>query len=203
MGRSLLLWVIVGVIGLTAFLRLYPSAFPEASIDFRIRPQEALQRGAQALQQLGAPDLSRGYIAAVDFHWSETAKRYLEKTMGLEAANEVMREIALWHYDCRWVRTGDRHIYEAGIATDGRVIWADIRLLEEATGAKLSERQARIIAEKFLQERLQVDLTQWRFISATQNKLPYRLDYTFVYEHRQKRFPLAQKTRQLFGFGCG
>jgi hypothetical protein len=166
MGRHLLLWVIVGVIGLTAFLRLYPSAFPEASIDFRIRHQEALRQGAQALQRLGAPDLSRGYIAAVDFVWSETAKRYLEKTMGLEAANEVMREIALWQYYCRWVRTGDRHIYEAGIATDGRVIWVNIRLPEEATGAKLSERQARIIAEKFLQERLQVDLTQWRFISA-------------------------------------
>ncbi len=198
MGRLLLLWVIVGVIGLTAFLRLYPSAFPEASIDFRIRHQEALQRGAQALQRLGAPDLSRGYIAAVDFYWNETAKRYLEKTMGLETANEVMREIALWHYYCRWVRTGDRYIYEAGIATDGRVVWVDIYLPEEATGAKLSERQARIIAEKFLQEQLQVDLTQWRFISATQNKLPHRLDYTFVYEHRQKRFPPTQKDAATF-----
>jgi membrane protease YdiL (CAAX protease family) len=198
MGRHLLLWVIVGVIGLTAFLRLYPSAFPEASIDFRIRHQEALRQGAQALQRLGAPDLSRGYIAAVDFVWSETAKRYLEKTMGLEAANEVMREIALWQYYCRWVRTGDRHIYEAGIATDGRVIWVDIRLPEEATGAKLSERQARIIAEKFLQERLQVDLTQWRFISAVQDKLPHRLDYSFVYEHRQKRFPPTQKDAATF-----
>ncbi|MEZ8216930.1 CAAX protease self-immunity [Candidatus Fervidibacteria bacterium JGI MDM2 SSWTFF-3-K9] len=191
--RPLFLWGIVGIIGLTAFLRLYPSAFPEASIDFRIRHHEALKQGAQALQQLGAPDLSRGYIAGVDFHWSETAKRYLEKTMGLEAANEVMREIALWHYYCRWVRTGDRHIYEAAISTDGQVIWVDIRLPEEEPGAKLSERQAQIIAEKFLRERLQLDLTQWRFISATQNKLPHRLDYTFVYEHRQKRFPPTQK----------
>jgi len=134
----------------------------------------------------------------VDFVWSETAKRYLEKTMGLEAANEVMREIALWHYYCRWVRTGDRHIYEAGIATDGRVIWADIRLLEETPGAKLSEQQARAIAERFLREHLHVDLNEWRFISATQNKLPHRLDYTFVYEHRQKRFPLTQKDAATF-----
>ncbi len=62
---------------MSAFLSLYPLTFPEASIDFCIRPCEALEVEVQALKHLGVPNPS-GYLAAVDFSWDETTKRYLE-----------------------------------------------------------------------------------------------------------------------------
>lgn len=80
--KRVLAFCFISAVGLVVFLAFYPLAFPEASINFRIRPSEALERGRQAIQQLGGPDLSKGYISAVDFRWDESVKRYLEKTMG-------------------------------------------------------------------------------------------------------------------------
>lgn len=191
--KRVLAFCFIGAVGVVIFLVFYPLAFPEASINFRIRPSEALERGRQAIQQLGGPDLSKGYISAVDFRWDESVKRYLEKTMGLEKANEVMeREIFLWHYYCVWQRPGDRHLYRAGITPDGRVLGAEIVLPEEVEGAFLPEQEARKVAEVFLRERIKVNLSDWRFVSATHAKRPNRSDYTFTYEHRYKKFPANQ-----------
>lgn len=183
------LWLLGGLAGLVAFFRLYPSAFPEASIDFRIRHTEAIEIGAKALKELGAPDFS-AHISSVDFGVDEKAKRFLEKTMGLEAADEVMRkEVAVWYYHCRWVKPGDRHIYEAFVSPDGRLFGVEISLPEEAPGASLSEKEARQIAERFLVGQLKVPLHEWRFVEAQQFQQPDRRDFLFVYEHRQKQFP--------------
>lgn len=102
------------------------------------------------------------------------------------------REIFLWHHYCVWQRPGDRHFYRAGITPDGRVLWAEIALPEEAEGAFLSEREARKVAEVFLRERVKVNLSDWRLVSATHAKRPNRRDYTFTYEHRHKKFPANQ-----------
>ncbi len=95
MARTLLFWLIAGAVGLTIFLHFYPQAFPEASIDFRINRHQALEMGEKALKQLGVQNFS-GYIRSAQFSWHETAKRFLEKTMGLTQANEIMRrEVAV------------------------------------------------------------------------------------------------------------
>ncbi len=182
-------WLLAGIVGLVVFSRLYPLAFPEASIDFRIHHTEAIEIGAKALKELGAPDFS-AHISSVAFGVDEEAKRFLEKTMGLETADEVMRkEVAVWYYHCRWVKPGDRHIYKAFISPDGRLFGVEISLPEEAPGASLSEKEARQIAERFLVERLKVPLREWRFVEAQQFQRPARRDFLFIYEHRQKQFP--------------
>lgn len=194
MVRVLLLWLIVGAFGLAIFLHFYPHAFPEASIEFRINRHQAIEIGEEALRQLGSPKLS-GFIRAADFDWDETAKRFLEKTIGLTEANEIMRhEATVWFWNCRWVRTGERTLYRAAVSPDGKIVGAEILLPEEEAGASLSQQEARKIAEKFLEKNLQLDLREWKLVAAEQKKRPNRLDHTFVYEHRYKKFPPTEKT---------
>ncbi|MGQ9463941.1 MAG: hypothetical protein ACUVTP_12920 [Candidatus Fervidibacter sp.] len=51
--KRVLAFCFIGAVGMLIFLVFYPLAFPKASINFRIRPSEALERGRQAIQQLG------------------------------------------------------------------------------------------------------------------------------------------------------
>lgn len=193
MQSKLWLWLLAGIVGLAIFVRFYPSAFPEASIDFRIRPFDALQIGEQALKRLGRPDFS-GYRSAVSFGWSESSKRYLEKTLGLTVANEVMRkEVGVWHFHCRWALEGSRELYFARVSPDGQILSAGMTLPEEHPGASLSERKAKAIAEGFLQTNLRLDLAQWRLVDSIQYKRPKRCDYSFIWEHRTKKFPPKAK----------
>ncbi len=200
MVRTLALWLIFGAFGLAVFLHFYPQAFPEAGIDFRINRNQALEIGEKALGQLGVQDLS-GYIRSAEFNWHETAKRFLEKTMGLAKASEIMRrEISVWYWSCVWKRPKERRWYMAAVNPDGRIIRARIFLPEEERGASLTERQARKIAEEFVQKNLQLKLSEWKLVTATQLKRPNRLDYTFVYEHEQKRFPPQAKNPATLRF---
>ncbi|MCS7186713.1 MAG: hypothetical protein RMK89_07155, partial [Armatimonadota bacterium] len=72
MAKVLLFWLASGLIGMLVFLRFYPQAFPEASIDFRISRDQAIEIGGRALKGLGVKDFS-GYIKSVEFQWHETA----------------------------------------------------------------------------------------------------------------------------------
>ncbi|MDW8106139.1 MAG: CPBP family intramembrane glutamic endopeptidase [Armatimonadota bacterium] len=188
-------WILAGVAGLLYFWFAYPRVFPEASIDVRITPQEALERGARALRQL-QPQLSLdGWRSTVEFAWDEQAKRYLEKTLGLEQANATMRnELTVWAFRCMWQREGERTRYWASITPAGEVVAAGYTLPEETLGARLSTAQARAVAEKFLQTQLRIDLRQWRLVDTRQYERPQRLDYYFVYEHRTRKYPANADT---------
>jgi len=193
MGRVLLFWLTAGALGLWVFLHFYPQAFPEASIDFRINRHQALAAGERALRELGVQNLG-GYIPSVDFDWLETPKRFLEKTMGLAKANEIMRrEVAVWGWSCEWKRPRERRSYSATVTPDGQVVSASILLPEEEVGPSLTEQQARKIADEFARKKLGLNLSEWKLVTATQYKRPNRLDYTFTYEHRHKKFPPSAK----------
>lgn len=187
---ALLGWLSVGVLGAAYFWLAYPRVFPEASVDLRITPREALQRGEQALRQL-QPDLNLAdWRHTVQFDWDENAKRYLEKTLGLSQANQVMRDdVSVWYFACRWQREGERMRYWASVAPSGEVVAAGYTLPEEAVGAQLRPEQARAIAERFLQTQLRLDLSQWRLVNTYQQQRPQRRDYVFEYEHQTLRYP--------------
>ncbi|MCS6919778.1 MAG: CPBP family intramembrane metalloprotease [Fimbriimonadales bacterium] len=196
MSRSAVLgWLLAGALGAVLFWYAYPRVFPEASIDLRITPREAQQRGLDALRQL-QPDLNlQGWRSATEFDWDNDAKRYLEKTLGLQRANAAMRdEVSVWYFYTRWAREGERVDYWTRVAPSGAIIAAGYALPEEAKGAQLSANQARAIAEQFLQKQLQVNLAQWRPVDAYQHQRPNRRDHVFFYEHRSRKYPADSPT---------
>ncbi len=184
------MWLVAGLSGALVFWRLYSRAFPEASIQLRITPQQALQIGESALKQLDPQINLKGWRSAVVFESDSNAKHYLEKTLGLERANRLMqREVSTWYYECRWKRHRERLQYFAHVAPAGVVVSAGIRLPDEARLPTVSAAQARQIAERFLTQQLRLELGQWRLVERYEQKRPNRVDYTFTYEHRSRKYP--------------
>lgn len=84
-----ILYLIVGLVFLFIFINYYDSAFPTASIDLKITRDEAKQKAEEFLKAKGY-DLSEFENATI-FGANQSAAVFLEKTQGMEKANEMMR----------------------------------------------------------------------------------------------------------------
>ena len=86
--RALLLWILLGIVGVVFAYKYFFHAFPEASVDFKVSRAEALAQAQKFVGRLGE-DVS-GYQTAIVFDVDDNAKTYLEREVGLEQANRLM-----------------------------------------------------------------------------------------------------------------
>ena len=118
--RAFIALCVLTILAGAAIFRVgFSRAFPEASIDFKVTREEALRRGADALEARGfALDGTR---ALVIFDGDDEAKVYLERTLGLEKANPVFATtVPVWRWSMRWVRPLAKLEYRAVfLRTDG------------------------------------------------------------------------------------
>jgi len=83
--------------------RYFYRAFPEASIDFRVTREQARAQAERFLAGQGLP--VNGYRQASRFSYDDTAKTFLERELGLDRANRIMRgRVRLWRWSWRWFR---------------------------------------------------------------------------------------------------
>src|SRR5215475_9347554 len=76
-------------------------AFPEASIDFRVSREDALQIASAFLTAQNRN--VAGYRQAARFDFDDDAKTFLEREVGLEQANQIMgTRVRLWRWAYRW-----------------------------------------------------------------------------------------------------
>ena len=83
--RVLIIWILLGALGVFVAWRYFFQAFPEASINFQVSRDEALSRAKTFLTQRGAS--LDGYESTIVFSVDDNTKTYLERTVGLATAN--------------------------------------------------------------------------------------------------------------------
>jgi hypothetical protein len=120
-GLILVLLVAFGAASLLLGLHLFPSVYPEATIDFQVDRGASRDRAEQFLRDQGL-DLS-GYRHASVFVHDDTAKVFLERELGLEAMNEAVAKTArIWSWSHRWFRPLTVEEYTVDIAPTGELI---------------------------------------------------------------------------------
>ncbi len=181
--RALLLWVLLGIVGVVFAQKYFFRAFPEASVDFRVSRSEALQRARSFAGSLGE-DVSR-YQSAVVFDVDENAKTYLERELGLQQANRMMSsELDIWYWDVRFFRPQQEEEFHVRVSPAGKIAGYEHKVEEARAGAALDRASAQTKAQNFLSAKLGVDLNAWDFLpeEANSNKRPNRLDWSFTWE---------------------
>ena len=117
--RALILWVLLGVVGLVFAHRYFFRAFPEASVDFKVSRAEALTRAKKFVGSLGE-DVS-GYQSAIVFDVDDNAKTYLEREVGLKQANQLMSsELNIWYWNVRFFRPQQEEEFYVRVSPGGR-----------------------------------------------------------------------------------
>jgi len=181
--RTLLLWVLLGIVGLVFAQRYFFRAFPEASVDFRISRAEALARAQKFVGGLGE-DVG-GYHSAIVFDLDDNAKTYLEREVGLEQANRLMSsELNIWYWKVRFFRPKQEEEFFVRVSPAGEIVGYDHRIEEARAGVALDRAAAETAAQNFLRSKIGLDLGAWDFLSeeANSSKKPNRLDWSFTWE---------------------
>ena len=148
-GAALAAWFAAGLGGLLVFVALYGKAFPEASVEITVGREAALAASRSYLESLGY-DLG-SYRSAIACRAEREAKTYLEKELGLAAADRLMREaVSVWYWRCRWFKAEEEEEFFVELGPGGRLRGFTHRIPEQEAGERLSAEEARGQAEACL-----------------------------------------------------
>src|SRR3954464_5645842 len=93
--------IVIFAVSLFVVLTYFSAAFPEASIEFRFDRKSSLPIAQQLLEWQGVNARAMKHTAVFDS--ADTAKIFLERTLGLDKANVVYkRDVHVWFWHHRW-----------------------------------------------------------------------------------------------------
>lgn len=184
-------WLFIAVcaalfaIALAVALTYFSRAFPEASIDFKV------DRGAARV--VGERVLQREHVAfagmrnTASFETDDTAKIFLERTLGLDRAQSVMRsDVRLWAWHQRWFQPLQEEELSVDVAPTGEVIGLNHKIPEDRAIPTPDIATARGIAESFL-ARNGVKLDGLQLVSQSERNLPHRIQRIFTWDSKSIR----------------
>src|SRR5579863_3403214 len=119
--RALVLWVLLGIVGVVFAQKYFFRAFPEASVDFKVSRNEAVERAQKFIGSVGE-DVS-GYQSAIAFEVDDNAKTYLEREVGLQQANRLMSsELNIWYWNVRFFRPKQEEEFFVRVSPAGNIV---------------------------------------------------------------------------------
>ena len=181
--RALLFWIVLGILGAVFAQKYFFRAFPEASVNFQVSREEALERAQTFVTGLG--ENIAGYQSAIVFKVDENAKVYLERELGLQQANRLMSsELNIWFWDVRFFKPQQEEEFRVRVSPAGKIAGYEHKIEESRSGPALDRAAAQSAAQDFLSARLGLDLTAWDLLpeEANSKKRPSRLDWSFTWE---------------------
>jgi membrane protease YdiL (CAAX protease family) len=183
--KLLLIWILAGLLGAGVAYKYFFQAFPEASIEFKVPREAALEQARQFAMAQGAQ--LDGYQSSIVFSVDDTAKTYLEREVGLKQANQMMTNDAhIWYWQVRFFRPLQKEEFKLLVNPAGGVVGYSHELEETAPGVRLERAAAQSAAESFLRDTLHADLSRYEFREQEANfkELPDRRDWSFSWERR-------------------
>lgn len=179
--RFLWLCLAVAAVTLAVGFWLYPKVNPEASIRFEVDRRGAEEVAARFLREVEVDPGSWRHAAR--FTYDNDAKVFLERTLGLERANELMAgPVRMWRWSHRWFRPLQKEEVSVHISVAGSVAAFEHQIAEESPGASLSADSARAAAERLLAGPLGIDLSRLAFEGLVTQERPARVDHTFTWK---------------------
>lgn len=180
--------------GLLMFVLFYDRAFPQASIDIKVSRAEAQARAEQFLAERGFS--LTDYQSVAVFDADEPAAYYLQKSQGMERANQLMRdEIPVWFWYCRWFRPLEKEEYRVRVSPQGAIVRFRREIEEDREGANLDQAAARQIAEQFAERSAGVSLAEYELLDSSTETRKKRTDHAFVW--RKKDYAVGEGDLRL------
>ena len=149
------------------------------SVDNRM----AIGRAEAAMREHGLDPGSFRKTAQFVDTTNPVANEYLRRRLSVAQINTIYAERvpgALWRV--RYFRDSQPEEFAIVLKPDGSLHAFRHTLAEAAKGANLSKEEAQSIAEEFLREKKQIDLSTWKLVEANSDKRPNRTDHTLTWQ---------------------
>lgn len=181
-------WTLLGfcaavfAVSLYIVLNWFSAAFPEASIEFKYDRGASKPLADRVLsdQQLDTRDFKH----TATFDSDDLARIFLERSLGLERANAMMRrDVHVWYWHHRWFRPLQEEEYAVEVAPTGEIVAFSHKLPESRALPAVTLAQAQQIAEQFL-ARNNAPLADLNLVSQSERNLPHRVQRIFTWESK-------------------
>jgi membrane protease YdiL (CAAX protease family) len=178
--RALAIWIALAALSIAVIARFFSSAFPAASIDFKFDRQSS---GTVAEKLLHAQGVDLGGMKhAASFESDDRSRIFLERSLGLEGANRVLRDqVRVWSWHHRWFKPLVEEELSVDVAPTGQIIAFTHKIPEDApagtTGGGTKE------ATEFL-ESIGVNVADLTLVEQSERKLPRRVQQIDTWESK-------------------
>ncbi|PYQ32310.1 MAG: hypothetical protein DMF57_13545 [Acidobacteria bacterium] len=179
-------WILIAVCAAIAAVSLFVifnwfnAAFPEASIEFRYDRNGSVPLAEAVLARQGID--ARGMKHSAIFDGDDTAKIFLERSLGLARANNILRrDVRLWWWRNRWFRPLQEEEFEVQIAPTGEVVGFAQKIPEARALPATDVAAARNAAERFLTGN-GIKLADFQLVAQSERQLPRRTQRIFTWE---------------------
>jgi membrane protease YdiL (CAAX protease family) len=168
--------VALALASIAIVIRYFGSAFPQAAIDFQYDRDSSRPLAERLVRRLGIDTAPMKHAARFD--GDDTARIFLERTLGLEDATRVESgQVHVWWWNHRWFRPLVEEEISVDIAPSGEVVAFTHTIPEERAlpGALSNAPEAFLIS-------IGVDVTKLRRIDTSERKLPKRIQRIYTWE---------------------
>jgi phosphoserine phosphatase RsbU/P len=177
--------LLIGLLGLAAFVGLTTRVNPRASVDLRLDRTEILKAGTAYLTGLGFR--LDGLRQDGWFSLDASSAIYFQRTQGMEGANNMLRADSIpahhWYmtwYDMAVSRSQNREQFSVWMRPGGGVLGFEHTVQDSVSLPSLDNQAAESLARAFL-EGQGIRLASFTLRSATDIKLANRTDHRFVW----------------------
>ncbi|MBX9685788.1 MAG: CPBP family intramembrane metalloprotease [Candidatus Obscuribacterales bacterium] len=211
---SLLLFFVLGIVGVAFFFWKYDDVFPAAALNLKLSKAEILQKSrtlCESLSYARADDC----IESSTFQEKSDTATFLEHEYSMKEANTLMQaEIPVFFWYTRFCRAHNEEELQIWLDTEGRLLGFNHDIQKEKALPSISQDEAMIMALKFAAEKgsnqLYADLKKGeapvlldgiKLISSGSEKQLNRVDHTFVFEDQRKDYKGGhiRTTVQIYG----
>jgi membrane protease YdiL (CAAX protease family) len=167
-------------------VRYFDAAFPQASIEFKVDRNTSRPIAELLLRERGLD--VRAMKHAARFDSDDEARIFLERSLGLEAANAVMADnVHVWSWHHRWFRPLVEEELSVDVAPTGEIIGFRHHIPEDrAAPPPRTEPPV-----EFLRS-IGVDVAGLNLIEQSERRLPKRVQRSFTWESASVRPAGAQ-----------
>lgn len=184
------IFFICALAGLVIFLSLFDKVFPTASLDLRVSRTQAVQMAEEYVEKMGYD--TQEYRSSVTFSGDSTKFVFIEKNLGLEKANEIVREsIPIWSWNVRFFRELEKEEFRVAVNPNGRIDGFAHYINDTAAGEDLTKDQAQKLAQEFLKTN-DVDYESYELVRSSSRKRENRTDHSFEWKNENTAISWAE-----------
>ena len=171
----------IALASVAVVVRYFAAAFPQAAIDFQYDRNSSRPQAERLARRLGID--TKGMKHAARFDGDDSARIFLERELGLEAATRVETEqVHVWWWNHRWFRPLVEEEISVDIAPSGEIVAFTHTIPEERAlpGSLANPPEAFLIG-------IGVDVTRLRLVDTSERRLPKRIQRIYTWESDEIR----------------
>lgn len=192
-------WVFLILLAALGLFFWYKLSFPRfQAIDLSINQSQAIDISKKFLKEKRGVDID-GYKIAVLFDVDEDTDRYLQKTLGIKASQDLIYRL---HYDLfswvvRFFREKQKEEYKIVISSSTGEIIGFRHIIKDTDFRPLQDKQsARGLAVNFLKDKCGFNPSQYVSHGEDVKKFDNRLEYAFTWQNKDIDIPWDKSNEQ-------